>query len=116
MKVEINNISKNLLNISLKGKLNLDNVSIFESKIQKLYSDKINTMALDLSGLEQIDSSGIGSIMKARNTANNSSTEFILYNIPENIINIFRVSYLDKFFTIITKNELRRMYPDEDIK
>lgn len=116
MKIEITNINENLLNISLKGKLNLDNISIFENKIKKINSKRIHTIVLDLSKLEQIDSSGIGSIMKARNTVNNSKTEFVLYDIPEHIINIFKVSYLDKFFIIKTRKELREMFPDEDIK
>jgi anti-anti-sigma regulatory factor len=43
--------------------------------------------------------------------AKNAGAEFILFDINQAILNIFRLAYLDKFFTILTRKDLVERYP-----
>lgn len=96
--------------VKVAGRLNIDEVQGLEREFEKLVSRK-KFVALDLSGLKYIDSSGIGFLIKAMNAAKNLSMELILVDITPQILQVFKLAYLDKFFTILTAKELHKQYP-----
>lgn len=97
--------------IKLDGKLNIERVADFESGIEKYYNDKVKTIVLDFETVDYIDSSALGSLIKAVNSAKNIDIDLFIYNLSENIYKIFELAYLDKFFSIKSKRELNKEYP-----
>ncbi|MCP4134362.1 MAG: STAS domain-containing protein [bacterium] len=112
MKIEVKSVSDDLIIVYLVDKFNIEHVSMFENQIKELYSRKVKTIAFDLSRMERIDSSAVGSLMKAKNQAKISNIEFILFNIPEFISAVFDTTYLNNFFDIRTREDLLEMYPE----
>ncbi len=110
MDIKPKEIDSTSVAIRIIGRLNIEEVQSFEKEFDKHLSSK-KIIALDLSGLKYIDSSGIGSLIKAMNLAKNSGIEFFLFDITPAILNVFKLAYLDKFFTIISGKELSRRYP-----
>jgi len=112
MEIKININKKKQASVSLSGKFNIESVLVFEEKIEWLFEQNIELMAFNLQKMSLIDSSGIGSLIKALNTAKNQKIEFILYNVTEQIVSIFKVSFLDKFFIIKDEKDIKKLYPD----
>ncbi len=98
--------------VKLVGKFNIESVPMFEEKMEWLFEQDVDVLIFNLEDLKLIDSSGIGSLIKALNIAKNRDTSFYLYNVSDEINTIFTVSYLDKFFKIKSKSELQELYPD----
>lgn len=112
MDIDVNISKKNRCLVKLEGKFNIESVPMFEEEMEQVFEKNITAIVFDFKKLKLIDSSGIGSMIKALNTAKNRDILFYLYNVSEEINNIFMVSYLDKFFKIKTKDELKNLYPD----
>lgn len=110
MEIKIKEFENNSVTLQLNGRLNIEEVQYFEKEFEK-YITKKKFIALDLSGVKYIDSSGIGSLIKAMNMAKNINVEFILFDINPVILNIFKLAYLDKFFTILSKQDLTSRFP-----
>jgi len=98
--------------IKLDGKFNIESVPMFEEKMEETFENEISAIIFDFKELKLIDSSGIGSLIKALNTAKNRDILFYMFNVSDEINNIFIVSYLDKFFKIKTQAELKQLYPE----
>lgn len=110
MEMKSKNIDQSSVVIKIIGRLNIDEVQGLERELDKhLHVKKI--IAMDLSGVKYVDSSGIGTLIKAMNMAKNAGAEFILFDINPAILNIFKLAYLDKFFTILSRNELVETHP-----
>jgi anti-sigma B factor antagonist len=98
--------------VTVTGNFNIESVTLFEEKMNSVFSEKINTVIIDFEGLLRIDSSGIGSLIKAYNMARNEGIDFFLCNPSKGIQNVLSISFLDRFFAIRTSAELRKIYPD----
>jgi anti-anti-sigma factor len=92
------------------GRFTLEDVRDYENEFESSARGK-SYVALNLAGLDYIDSSGIGSIIKTMNITKNANAEFILYDVNPTIFHIFKIAYLDKFFIILSKQDLVRKYP-----
>ena len=96
--------------IRIIGKFNIEEVIQFERFFNKLVDTGVPAIIIDMSGLTYIDSSGIGSLIKLLNISKNSNIDFILSELKPEIENVFKLAYLDKFFTILPKEEIRKKY------
>jgi anti-sigma B factor antagonist len=101
--------------VTVTGNFNIESVTLFEDTMNSVFSEKINTVIIDFEGLMRIDSSGIGSLIKAYNIAKNEGIDFFLCNPSKGIQNVLSVSFLDRFFAIRTATELRKTYPDIEL-
>lgn len=110
MEMKSKSIDESSVVIKIIGRLNIDEVQVLERELDRHLHGK-KTIAIDLSEVKYVDSSGIGTLIKAMNMAKNAGAEFILFDINQAILNIFRLAYLDKFFTILTRKELVERYP-----
>ncbi len=97
--------------LEMTGRLNIEEVNFFESEYDKFITWK-RYIALDMGGINYIDSSGIGALIKAMNMAKNINAELLLLELKPTVMNVFKLAYLDKFFTIIDRKELLERYPD----
>lgn len=109
MEIKVNIIKNDFIVIELDGRFNIEEISHFETTIKKYINNKTKTIAINLSKLRYIDSSGIGSLIKSANLSKNENIEFIFVDVSPEVLNIFRLAYLDKFFTILTNDELNKL-------
>ena len=105
-------LEDSVLVITLSGKFNIEEVAKFEEAISVDLAKKLKTIAINFSEVEYIDSSALGSLIKLMNKAKNISIDFILFDMTQPILSIFRLAYLDKFFSIMTADELKIKYPN----
>ncbi len=115
MEISITISKKKRAMARLIGKFNIESVPMFEEKMEKIFEQDITAIIFDFKELRLIDSSGIGSLIKALNIAKNRDIDFFMFNVSEEINNIFIVSYLDKFFKIKTEKDLQQLYPELDL-
>jgi anti-anti-sigma factor len=111
MNIKAIQASSDIVIISISGKFTIEEVTCFEDEFFRQLPGK-KTIALDISGLKYIDSAGIGAFIKGMNNAKNQNKEFVLYEIDPLILNVFKLAYLDRFFTIRTKKEMKERYPE----
>jgi anti-sigma B factor antagonist len=104
-------IENSVLIVKVAGKFNIEEVARFEDSIAVDFTKGITAVAVDFTEVEYIDSSALGSLIKLMNKAKNIGVDFILYNMSQPIMSIFRLAYLDKFFTITTDVELAKRFP-----
>lgn len=110
--VKINaHIEESFLIVKLSGKFNIEAVPKFEEIVAPKLPQTLKAIAINFSAVEYIDSSALGSLVKLMNRVKNNGTEFLLYDMSPPIVSIFRLAYLDKFFTITMSGPLKAQYP-----
>ena len=114
MKIKTKN-ENSILVVSISGKFNIEEVVKFEEAVTIDNAKKMTAIAIDFSEVEYIDSSALGSLIKLMNKAKNIGIDFILFDMTQPILSIFRLAYLDKFFSIMTADDLRTKYPDASV-
>ena len=112
MDITINSPSEDISILHIYGKFTIEDVNFFKEKTSPLMKDPVKTILANFSELNYIDSSGIGALILLMNTAKNLNVELVLYNIPKEIHNVFKIAYLDKFFHIVPAAELKKAFPD----
>jgi HptB-dependent secretion and biofilm anti anti-sigma factor len=110
MKIDVTN-ENSVLVLGLSGKFNIEEVTKFEETAPLETLKSLKAVAIDFSEVEYIDSSALGSLIKMMNKAKNLGVEFNLYNMPQPILSIFKLAYLDKFFMITNDADLKAKYP-----
>lgn len=96
--------------ITLKGSLDISNAAVFEEQFKKIASHKPRAVGIDLNEVDNIDSSGIGAVVKMYNLLKNSGGEFILYGMNSRIMTVFQGAGLYRFFKILTNEEFQKKY------
>jgi len=97
--------------IKLKGKFTIEDIGHFKEKTAYIENGKATTVLIGFTDLEYIDSSGIGSLILLMNMARNRGVTIVIYDLQDEIRNVFKISYLDKFFNITTAQELKKEFP-----
>jgi anti-sigma B factor antagonist len=110
MEIRSKPINKESVVLHVFGRFTLEDVRDYESEFEHA-ARGARYVALNLSGLDYIDSSGIGSLIKTMNITKNANAEFILFDVNPTILHIFKIAYLDKFFIILSKQDLVSKYP-----
>jgi anti-sigma B factor antagonist len=110
MEIKINKVNSALVIVRLSGRFNIEEVINFEKVVNEIIELSPRALSLDMSELKYIDSSGIGSLIKAMNIAKNRDIELVITDLDKEIMHIFKLAYLDRFFTISTQEEILRKY------
>lgn len=105
MEINVIQQTSEIIAVKIVGKFNIEQAEQFDGFINSVLAACPRTVAIDFSEITYIDSSGLGSMIKAMNTVKGQGAEFILYDLPDNISKILQLAYLDKFFTIMSKPE-----------
>jgi len=92
----------------LIGEFDLNEIIHFENSIGKYLKDGSKLIILDMSALEYLDSSGIGCLVRLyRDIEEKIKGKLILYQINDFIKELFEISNLTGFLTILSsKDEL----------
>jgi anti-sigma B factor antagonist len=112
MEMHIQHPTDTVTLIRLKGKFTIEDINQFKEKTESIEKGPAATVLIGFTDLEYIDSSGIGSLMLLMNMAKNRGITIVIYDLQDEIKNVFRISYLDKFFNITTASELKKDFPD----
>jgi anti-anti-sigma factor len=110
MEIGQKKINERLVLINITGRFNIEEVFNFEKVINDVILLDPEAICIDLSGLKYIDSSGIGSLIKAMNITKNKNIDLILSDLNTEIMNIFKLAYLDRFFNLSTRADTLKKF------
>lgn len=69
-------------------------------KLLKLINQDVNEVAIDMKGINVIDSSGLGVLIAARNSLDQAGGLLKLTNVSENIDNLLKMTGIDRYLNI----------------
>jgi anti-anti-sigma factor len=78
----------------------LENGDAFKAEVIKLFDKYHKSIAIDMSAVEYIDSSFLGSIVSAFKHLISFQAEVVLVGLSKDITNLFALTRLDKVFKI----------------
>ncbi len=97
--------------IDLAGRFDVTEAPQFEETFKDIAKNKPRHVAFDFTAVEYIDSSGIGALIKAFNIVRADGSEMLLFGLRPPVLAVFKVSQLDTFFTVLSKDEFEAQYP-----
>jgi len=103
---------ENYILISVKGTLSIENISPFETLVNKCVEQKSHIL-IDLTDLTFIDSSSLGIIVVYYTKSEKNSRHFALININSDIMQMFKITGLDKRIRIF--NDLKEAVNSLDL-
>ncbi|MBM9546679.1 STAS domain-containing protein [Leptospira sp. 201903074] len=113
MELKLNATGK-IKTIEIAGKFDIESTEEFESIFAKLIEPNPSIVSIDMSRLDYIDSSGIGSLIKSLNSLKNKKGKLILVGMKPMIQNVFKLAKLDMFFEIMNANDFQSKYVSND--
>jgi anti-sigma B factor antagonist len=91
--------------VELKGEVDLFTAPAFKEAVYEILDAGNNRIIIDLSGLEFMDSTGLGVLLGALRRLRTTGGSLALVCDRENIVKIFQLTGLDQVFTIYEKIE-----------
>ncbi|MCG6145269.1 STAS domain-containing protein [Leptospira bandrabouensis] len=113
MELKLNATGK-IKTIEIAGKFDIESTEEFESIFAKIIEPNPSIVSIDMSRLDYIDSSGIGSLIKSLNSLKNKKGKLILVGMKPMIMNVFKLAKLDMFFEIMNEMDFRTKYVSDD--
>ncbi len=104
---------KNLIIINIIGKFFIDSISPLEEIWIKEIEKKPETIAINCSRLDLIDSTAIGTLVQFLKIAKAKKINLIFYDLNETIKILFETTCLNNFFTIKKKKKFIESYKDD---
>ena len=92
---------ENFIVINIKGTLSIENISPFETLVNK-HVEKKDNILIDLSELTFLDSSSLGIIVVYFTKSEKNNRNFALLNINPDIMQMFKITGLDKRIRIFS--------------
>ncbi|TGN11984.1 STAS domain-containing protein [Leptospira ilyithenensis] len=108
------NTSGKVKTIEISGKFDIESTEEFESIFSKVTEANPSIVAIEMSRLDYIDSSGIGSLIKSLNNLKNKKGKLILIGMKPMIQNVFKLAKLDMFFEILSLGDFQTKYGEGD--
>ncbi|MDZ4726496.1 MAG: STAS domain-containing protein [Leptospira sp.] len=113
MELKLNTAGK-VKTIEISGKFDIESTEEFESIFAKVIEPNPSVVAIDMGRLDYIDSSGIGSLIKSLNVLKSRKGKLILVGMKPMIQNVFKLAKLDMFFEIMTPDEFKSKYANDE--
>ena len=70
----------------------------FKGKLLKIINQDIKELEIDMKNVKDIDSAGLGVLIAAKNSMDQSERQLNLTNVPENIESLFQILGLEGYF------------------
>jgi anti-sigma B factor antagonist len=86
--------------IYVSGEIDIYNAQQFKEKIYQIVENSTGDVSIDCSGLNYIDSTGLGVFVGALKKAKQHDRNIHIFNIRDNIKKLFVITGLDKLFII----------------
>ncbi len=113
MELRLNSLGK-IKQIEITGKFDIESTEEFESLFNKQVEGSPALISIDMSKLDYIDSSGIGSLIKSLNNLKNKKGKLVLVGMKPMIHNVFKLAKLDMFFEILSPLDFKAKYLKDD--
>ena len=111
IKIESN---EGLIIIYLFGELISANFHDIESDIKMEIEKKPAIIAFNFEDMNEIDSTGIGYLVKVRTLAIDNDVSLILYGMLVRVFELLSIAGMDHLFTIMSKNDFEDEYINEE--
>lgn len=109
--MEINQ-RKNALEIFIEGKLDMQTARKFEADFMDNYlQQKEEVIALNMSRLKFLDSSGLSILMKITNDARAKEKKIYYIALSPTILSVIKVARLDNLLQFMSEEEFNHLYP-----
>lgn len=82
-----------------KGRINLDSANALRAEVKSL-SPAHRTVLVDLSGVDAVDSAGLGSILGTYVSAKNDGCELVLINVHPRVKDLLNITKLTSVLSI----------------
>lgn len=98
------------------GMFTLEDIEDFRNKTERLLNKSLRRILMNMRDITHIDSSAIGELILFMNAAKNRNIDLILFDVGPDILNIFRMAHLDRFFKITTSSQIKKDFPSLTLK
>ena len=109
MSLQIDHFSLGAI-VHLNEELSLRNIHQLEIEWDRLLKESPRVMAFDCSELEYLDSSAIGTLVKFLHSSVHGGVDFVLIDLKEPILNIFRTAKIVDVFHIVSFDEFNSQF------
>jgi anti-sigma B factor antagonist len=82
------------------GEVDLHTTPVLRAELQSCLSEKTPCLLLDFSAVSYIDSGGLAALIEYLKGAAAFSGKLGIFGVPKNVLAVFELVRLDKFFTI----------------
>ncbi|HNV45401.1 MAG TPA: STAS domain-containing protein [Spirochaetota bacterium] len=97
--------------LNLKGDLILDYVEHVDEVWNRVKEGQPQAIALNFKDLEQIDSAGLGSLIRFHYESKDKNIELMLLDPSPEILSLFEVAGIHILFTIVTRAQFEADHP-----
>ena len=104
--------------LSLKGRLTVGEASSVREKVSEVLAKGCNKLILDLSEVDYIDSTGLGSMVICYTTIKKSGGVLKLVNLNKRNIELLLLTKLHTIFEVFSdeRDAVNSFFPDREIK
>jgi len=104
--------------LSLKGRLTVGEASSVREKVSEVLAKGCNKLILDLSEVDYIDSTGLGSMVICYTTIKKSGGALKLVNLNKRNIELLLLTKLHTIFEVFSdeRDAVNSFFPDREIK
>lgn len=95
--------------LSLKGRFTLEDKELFQNFVDQHVDGSCDTLVLDMSQLDFIDSAGIGDLIKLKMGPGKNYKHLYVMGLQDAVERVFRVSGLIQLFDSIQPDELEAL-------
>ena len=102
--------------IVLTGNLDIYTSMLLKRKAEKILVQNGEMIVLDLSDVNYMDSSGIGSLIALLNQVKNARGRFYITGLQKIVKQVFKVTGLLNYFSILPNEEYREKFAERGSK
>lgn len=95
--------------IRLEGRFTLDDKELFQKFVEQHVDGSTRYLIIDTSGLDFIDSAGIGDLIKLKMGPGKSYENLYVMGLSDSVERVFRVSGLIQLFDTIDESEYEKL-------
>ena len=92
--------SNNATTLAIRGSLDINTAPQLGDEVDRIISEKPNTVVVDLSGLDLIDSSGVAALVKLYKGVRASGGRVTISGARDQPLAIFKLLRMDKVFNL----------------
>lgn len=105
MNLKVNHLAEgNKHYLEVSGELDAYTAKDLRGKLMPLTENNGNTVIVDLSGLDYMDSTGLGVFVGALKSSKNNGSKLILRNMTDRVRRLFEITGLDEIITFQDDN------------
>lgn len=106
MNAEIERLSRDTAIVTFQGSLTLGtSLKVADSQLQSAIADGVTRLVLDLTGVDFLDSAGLGMLVYIYGALNEKNGVMRLCGVSQRIASVFKLTKTDSFLTVDESRE-----------